>query len=108
MSESKFFSEIKEQSLRQNLFNLFIQKQYGISLYETLKLYKKDKNNDFYKTMIYLNLLEIYKSRLNYTINRYVPSFDNKNNTASLNRFISFINNIKMIELETINNHFKS
>lgn len=108
ITDSKFFSEIKQNSVCQNLFNLFSQKQYGISLYETLKLYKNDKTNTFYKKMIYLNLQKIRKSRESYSINRYVPSYDNKCNTASLNRFITFINNIKITDLEIITNNFKT
>ena len=107
VTDCKFFSEIKEHSINQNLFNLYSQKQYGTSLYETLKLYKKNKTNVFYKSIIYLNLQKIYKSREHYTINRYVQSYDKKHNTTSENRFITFINNIKMTDLEIIINNFK-
>ena len=107
VTDSKSFNGIKQHSIYQNLFNLYSQKQYGASLYETLKLYKNDKTNAFYKSIIYLNLQEIYKSRGNYTINRYIPSYDKKRNTTSENRFITFINNIKITDLEIITNNFR-
>ena len=107
VTASKAFTEIKQHSIYQNLFNLYSQKQYGTSLYESLKLYKNDKANTFYKSIIYLNLQEIYKSRRNYTINRYVQSYDKKQNTASENRFITFINNIQITDLEIITTTFK-
>lgn len=107
-STSASFSEIKKNSVYQNLMNLFYSERYGISLYEALKLYKKDEQNPILKNIIYLNLVKIYDSRINYTINRYVPSHDNINNTASLNRFVSFVNNIKTTDLEIIINNFKS
>jgi Zn-dependent protease with chaperone function len=107
-SSSNSFSEIKKNSTYQNLFNLFTAEKYGLSLYEALKLYKDDSENPILKNIIYLNFAKIYASRGNYTINRYVPAHDNLHNTASLNRFISFVNNIKMTDLEIIMNNFKS
>ncbi|WP_330444327.1 M48 family metallopeptidase [Flavobacterium sp. C4GT6] len=107
-ASSTGFEEIKRNSVYQNLFNMFSAQDYGISLYEALKLYKYELQDPVLKNIIYLNLVKIYDSRKNYTINRYVPKHDNLNNTKSLNRFISFISNIKMTDLETIINNFKS
>lgn len=107
-SSSNNFSEIKKNSTYQNLLNLFSSEKYGMSLYEALKLYKNDNENTILKDIIYLNLTKIYASKGNYTINRYVPAHDNLHNTNSMNRFISFLNNIKMTDLETIINNFKS
>lgn len=107
-SSSNSFAEIKKNSTYQNLFNLFTAEKYGLSLYEALKLYKNDSENPILKNIIYLNFAKIHASRGNYTINRYVPAHDNLHNTASLNRFISFVNNIKMTDLEIIMNNFKS
>lgn len=106
-SKSLDFSAIKENSINQNLLNLYARKDYAICLYETLKLFKKDLNNDFFKNIIFLSLNKIYKSKSNYTISRYLPIFDSKNNTKSLNTFISFVNNIKMNDLEIIINQYK-
>ncbi|MFL9839014.1 M48 family metallopeptidase [Flavobacterium sp. ST-75] len=108
MGSSTGFEEIKRNSVYQNLFNMFSAQDYGISLYEALKLYKYELEDPVLKNIIYLNLVKIYDSRKNYTINRYVPKHDNLRNTKSLNRFISFISNIKMTDLETIINNFKS
>ena len=107
-STSASFSEIKRNSVYQNLMNLYYSERYGISLYEALKLYKQDEQNPVLRNIIYLNLAKIYDSRINYTINKYVPSHDNINNTASLNRFVSFVNNIKTTDFEIIINNFKS
>lgn len=107
-SETNLFNNFKKNSINQNLFNLYSDKKYGLSLYECLKLYKLDINNDFYKRIIYLNLIKIYNSRKDYTINRYVESIDNKHNTNSQNRFISFINNIKTDDFQILINNFKA
>jgi Zn-dependent protease with chaperone function len=107
-STSAGFSEIKKNSTWQNLYNLFSADKFGLSLYEALKLYKNDTENPVLKNIIYLNLAKLYASRANYTINRYVPAHDNVYNTTSLNRFISFLNNIKITDFELILNNFKS
>lgn len=107
-SDSRLFSEIKRNSSYQNLFNLFSSQKYGLSLYESLKLYKKNTEDPVLKNIIYSNLIKIYDSRLNYTIARYVPSHDNLHNSESLNRFISYLNNIKLSDFETIIANFKS
>lgn len=107
-SNSTNFSDIKKNSTYQNLMNLYNAQEYGISLYEALKLYKHNPENEVLKNIIYINLIKIYDSRANYTINKYVPRHDNLNNTASLNRFISFVSSIKMADFEIIINNFKS
>lgn len=106
-TNSREFDQIKQHSVNQNLFNLYSGKNYGMSLYETLLLYKNDKSNEFYRKMIWLNLLEIQKSRASYTINKYVPSYDKKHNTASLNRFVTFLNTIKITDFDILLIHFK-
>lgn len=107
-SKSKGFDDIKKNSYYQNLINLYNEERYGISLYEALKIYKNDQNDEMLRNIIYINLVKIYDSRKNYTINRYVPAHDNTDNTDSLNRFVSFVNNIKMTDFEMIINNFKS
>lgn len=105
---SNNFVEIKKNSAYQNLFNLYTAERYGLSLYEALKLYKNDIENPVLKNIIYLNLVKIYDARGAYTINRYVPAYDNRDGTTSLNRFISFVNNIRMTDYDLIINNFKS
>lgn len=107
-TNSSFFLEIKKNCVQQNLINLYSNQNYGTCLYESLKLYKLDKNNQELQAVIFLTLEKIYKSKSNYTISKYMPSLDNKNNSQSLNRFINFINNIKMSDLEILLNQFKN
>ena len=102
------FSEIKKNCIYQNLLNLYSGERYGSSLYEALKLYRKEPDNMLLKNIIYLNLLKVKAARANYTINRYVPAHDNVSNTDSLNRFISFVSNIRMTDFDLIINNFKT
>lgn len=102
------FLRIKQSSIYQNLINLYDQELYGISLYETLKLYKNDIENPVLKNIIYINFSKILTSKTTFTFNRYVPKVDNKKNTESLNRFITFVNALKSSDIELIINNFKS
>ncbi|MES2484727.1 MAG: M48 family metallopeptidase [Bacteroidota bacterium] len=105
---SATFQKIKANCAYQNLINLYNAEAYGLALYEALKLYRHDPENMLLKNIIYVNLVKIKDSRVSYTINRYVPSHDKLTNTASENRFISFVNNIKLSDLDIIINTFKS
>lgn len=102
------FAAIKKNSTYQSLFNMYAEKEYGRSLYEALKQFKKSPDDAILKNIIYINLEKIQAARANYTINRYVPAHDNLTNTASLNRFISFLNNIRMADYELLISNFKS
>lgn len=104
---SKSFDEIKKNSVYQNLFNLYNAKDYGFSLYEALKVYKLAPGDAVLKNIIYLNLVKLRESRAAYTINRYIPKRDVEF-TDSVNRFISFVNNIKLTDYDTIITNFKS
>lgn len=101
------FSEIKRNSINQNLINLYLSEEYGICLYETLKKLITNRDNLFYKELIYLNLVEIKKSKLNQTTSKYIPQIDYVYNSISLNRFINFINNIRVIDLDIIISQYK-
>ena len=105
-AKSKAFETFKKHSNYQNLINLLNNKEYGFCLYETLKLYKNDNQNIFLKNTIYQNLVQINKSKKNYTISRFIPDIDKTHNSKSLNTFITFINNIKTTDLELITNQF--
>ena len=105
---SSAFEKLKVNCAYQNLLNLYNAEEYGFALYEALKLYKHEPENPFLKNIIYITLVKLKDSRVSYTINRYVPSHDKLTNSASENRFISFINNIKLSDLDIIVNTFKS
>jgi hypothetical protein len=75
-------------------------------LYESLKKYKI--NNDlFYEDLIFLTLVEIKRSKENQNLSKYVSQLDYIYNSASLNRFINLMNNLKNSDLEIIIQKFK-
>lgn len=105
-SSSERFFEIKKNVSYQNLYNLYLSGEFGICLYESLKKFKI--NNDvFYKDLIFLNLVEIQKAKENQTLSKHVPQIDYVYNSASLNRFINLMNNLKSSDIEILIQKFK-
>ena len=102
------FDDFKKYSNYQNLVNLYNSEDYGICIYEGLKYLKKDINNVILKDIVCQSLQKIGLSKSNYTISRYLPDVDKKNNSNSLNTFITFINNIKLSDLEIIIKNLKT
>ena len=98
--------ELKKNANYQNLYNLYLSGEFGICLYESLKIYKKS-NDLFYKDLIFLNLSEIKKAKENQTLSKHIPQVDYIYNSVSLNRFINLMNNIRSSDLEIIIQNFK-
>lgn len=102
------FDSIKKYSPYQSLYNQYSSQDYGMSLYEALKLYRKQPDDAVLKTIILANLLKLKEARVAYTINRHLPGIDNKDNSDSLNRFITFIHNIKLTDFDILISQFQS
>lgn len=105
-ASSEGFLEIKKNANYQNLYNLYLSGEFGICLYETLKKYKIS-NDLFYEDLIILTLVEIKKAKENQVLSKYVPQLDYVYNSASLNRFINLMNNLKISDLEILIQKFK-
>lgn len=88
------------------IFGLYFIKEYGRSLYETLLLLKKDPKNEWLKTMVYNNLIQIQKARAAYTLNKNV-SIINPRFSESYNRFLYFIRKLRKAELANIIDYYK-
>lgn len=88
------------------IFNLYFFKQYGHSLYETLKLLKYDSENPFLLKMLAINVEELSKAKKNMKLNTYIPNVNPKTQTKSEQCFYSFMNNITVAEFERLSNDF--
>lgn len=101
------FDGIKKMAVYQSLYNQISLQDYGLALYEALKLYKHNKSDKVLKDVIATCLNEIRKARVAYTFNRYVPKIDEFRHSESLNTFITFLQNIKLSDLDTMINNFQ-
>lgn len=103
---SEEFLQLKKNATFQNIYNLYLSREFGICLYESLKRYKIS-NDTFYKDIIFLTLVEIKKSKENQTFSKYISQVDYVYNSSSLNRYINLMNNLKNSDLEIIIQKFK-
>ncbi len=102
------FDTIRRHSTYQSLYNQLSLHEYGLSLYEALKLYKKNPGDAVLKEVILTDLKKLKEARIAYTVNRYLPKVDRRENSDSLNRFITFIQNIKLADFDVLIGQFQS
>ncbi|HLN95071.1 MAG TPA: M48 family metallopeptidase [Flavobacterium sp.] len=102
------FDAFRKNSAYQSLYNQISSESYGLSLYEALKLYKRNPGDAVLKDIILTDLRKLKDARVTYTLNRYLPKVDRKDNSDSLNRFITFIQNIKLADLDVLIGQFQS
>lgn len=102
------FKELKFKSKYESVYNYYFFKEYGYSLYETLKLLKIKKTDPFLTKMIYENLAVLSKAKKEMKLNTYIPSINPKEQTNSQQRFFNFINNLTLKELENLTNDYRN
>ncbi|MDR2475188.1 MAG: M48 family metalloprotease [Bacteroidales bacterium] len=104
---SDTFTQWHDNAMLQNVYNEHLAEHYGNSLYEALKLYKREQTL-FLKKMIGLNFRKLYEAQKNYRLNRYVSHVNIHKYTSSYNLFCTFINNLRLGDLETFANYFST
>lgn len=100
--DSESFLKWKQSAIYQNIQNEYFLKNYGNSLYEALKLYNR-KPDDQLKKWISLNFKKLYEAKKAYRLNKYVSQVSVVEYTDSYNLFSTFIFNLGLEDLETIN-----
>ncbi|MFD0864168.1 M48 family metalloprotease [Sungkyunkwania multivorans] len=86
--------------------NLYFLESYGISTYRSLYRLTKYPENDFYKKWLGKNFRAMYEAKKSYRLNRYVQRLNVEKQSPSLQRFLNFIWNLRLEEIETIANHY--
>ena len=105
--DSDSFNEMKFASWNNDALGLYVIKEYGKSLYETLLLLKKDPENSFLRNLVYQNLTKIQAAQKSYTLDRYVDRPHPKN-SDSYNSFLNFLRELRRKEMNIIINNYKS
>lgn len=108
ISESQIFEynklnylTLKSKSKYDEIFMLYYLKEYGKSLYKTMILLKKDKENPILKKMMYDNLIKISDYKFNYKLNKCLET-ESPDFTESYNVFLGFIRNLRKSNFEQI------
>lgn len=100
------FNLQKEDADKEFVFGLYFLEEYGKSLYNTLLCFKKKPKDQFFKKMIYDNLIKLRDARNNYTLNKYLET-ENPKLSDSYNKFLCLIRNLRKNELTQIIEYYK-
>ncbi|KOS06137.1 hypothetical protein AM493_08905 [Flavobacterium akiainvivens] len=99
--------ELTTRAQYDSVLGLFVMKEYGKSLYQTLLLLKTSPDDKFLAKMVHSNLVKIQESQKNYTMNKYVENV-NPRYSYSYNTFLSFIRQLRKTEMANIINQYQS
>lgn len=100
------FNLQKINSDKEFVFGLYFLEEYGKSLYYTLIKSKKNPKDEFFKKMIYDNLIKLGDARNNYTLNKYLEN-ENPKFSEDYNQFLCLIRNLRKNELTQIIEFYK-
>ncbi len=101
------FKSLQLASKYNDILGLFVLKDYGKSLYETLLLLKREPENQFLRNLVTANLIKIQSAQQSYTLDRYLDRL-NPQNSDSYNTFLYFIRALRKKELNNLINLYKA
>lgn len=104
---SKEFRQLKELSKYNYVYGLFVIKEYGKSLYETLLLLKHEPDNGYLKNLVYQNLIQLEKAQNKYELNKYLATI-NPNFSNSYNNFLYFFRQLRKTQLKALITNYEN
>ena len=107
ITASDEFILLKTSSLYNHILGLYFTEDYGKSLYESLKLYKNNTEDEFLKHMIKSNLIQLQQAQNNYTLNKYLET-NNPKFSDSYNTFLYFLRQLRKSQMNAIINKYES
>ena len=106
--DKAFFDELKKRIAFEQVFNYYYMEEYGLSLYETLKLREKSPTDKFLIQLTALNLEALAKAKKELKYNNYIPLINPKEQTKSQQYYFNFMSNLTMTELQNLANDYQS
>lgn len=106
--DSKMFEKITQLAKMELIFNHFYFKEYGLSLYETLKQLKNEPEDPYLLKMLALNMDKLNRAKKMMKLNNFIPSINPKTQSQSQQRFYNFINNISTNEFDRLSSDFNN
>ncbi len=105
--DNKKFNELKNRAKYEKINNLFLKYEYGIGLYETLKLLQKEPQNKYLLKMTYKFIKKLSDAKKDMRLSSYVPTINPKNQTKSQQMFINFLFNLSENEWINLEKDFR-
>lgn len=104
----KILDELKIQAEFEEVRSLYFLKEYGLSLYKGLILYKKYPKANFPPTMISANLEMLKKAKTNRNYGKYILQINPFEQSKSLQLFYAFFDNIGNADLTVFEQYYKA
>lgn len=104
----KYFEELKHQAEFEEVRSLYFLKEYGLSLYKALILYKKYPENNFAVKMIAANLTMLKKAKTQKNYGKYILPINPFEQTKSLQLFYTFFDAIGNTDLSVFEEYYKT
>ncbi|NRS89773.1 putative Zn-dependent protease [Flavobacterium sp. 7E] len=106
--DKEFFKNLKDRMSYEQVFNQYYLKEYGKSLYSTLKQKETHPKDKFLDNMMASNLDALAKAKKEMRMNTYVPLIDPTEHTKSQQYYLNFISNLTLSELERLATDYKN
>ena len=107
-TDKAFFDDLKKRIEYEQIYSNYYLKNFGASLYETLKLKEKNPKSVYLREMITLNLEALAKAKKEMRINSYIPSINPNEQTKSQQYYFNFVSNLTLSELEQLALDYKN
>lgn len=104
--DGAYFKQLRNIASYEIIANYYYLKEYGFSLYETLKLLKNNQKDPYLIRMTALNLQKLSLAKKTMKLNSYIPTINPNEQTQSQQRFYNFITNLTSNEFERIANDY--
>lgn len=100
------FANLKSIAQREQVPNMYFNKDYGAAVYMSLLYIQHKKDVDYYKEWLGKIFAKIYEARKSYKLNRYLDTISPKTQSESYQQFLSFMWNLNLMEVKTIADHY--
>ncbi len=104
--KGNLFAQLKANAEKENINNAFLQKNYGESLYNSLKLIRKQPDDDFGKMMIVKNLQKLKEARIQKNYGKYIRLDTDQKQTQSQEMFFNFFEQLNNTNFDKILDFF--
>lgn len=100
------FYQLKLLADQEVINNYHTLEEYGKSAYITVSRLAKDPESKILRSWLAKNFVQLAKAKKSYTFNKYVEHVVPEMKDKSYRRFLSFLWNLKLNEIETIAAHY--
>lgn len=107
-TDKAFFDNLKKRIEYEQIYSNYYLRNYGLSLYDALKLKEKNQKSIYLKEMITSNLEALAKAKKEMRINSYIPSINPNEQTKSQQYYFNFMANLTLSEIEQLALDYKN